>query len=1054
MSEQNIAKRSEFNYIFSYITKKISEIKDPQINKSIKKQSIKDLYTFIVIEKPQFREDHFNEIVINFNKDLLNISFFNKDFDTIREYALLSLIHIYSNISFITKTIFPFVFSAFVDKLDCSNLEGIDELPEEMRPLPNQKPQRIIKITEQSEEIRRNYVYLLRVLLLKESVDIDDYDLFMNDIVSIIKCLVMDVSHEVIKAGCELMREFALRFKKKLYFFNNILSRSLFLPLVSKQSKLKVLALEAIDALLECSPFKKNYEIFEGLIGFRDPNIVPIKDFYEASTKINYFALLVSDSKAIVRKRFVEIISTWLINKEDRFDYESIIVPYLLSGLSDSDESIAELTCLLIENVGKQQEEDNEKEMREEIQYGIDVKWASQYKSIDELDYPFPIRKRPSRGSRYLIKKYLRRYIKSLCKEFESIDNEIRLKCANLLMYSICYSEEVINEFLNDILLCLFKEACKDKYSEYYICNNKSDENEIKHMKERLISISQLIGRYVDYDSIVNVVYPSLKGEVNGGVYNIQKGVVFVFQNIIIGNINKGRNRLQLGIYGSNLKSLLENVFPKECIEYIKTEENCQDVVSGYIEAYSYEYLLFVIEIFQKQEFSVEDLTLFDSNQSIDILQTIYNIILKCISDIIPDRHSTVIKKLKDHKKPNSFHSNSVQTLKQLNSKIKLISETEGNLTLSSFEYKIFSLIVKHNPFEIDLFQSIDLIINIFMNFFRNQRNYLIFYDLGLIYNSTLLKFLSLANYISHETFECYIQIFYCLMKNLNWLNCNVSVSSSLNDSYKIKFVDLLGSEDELNKKQVKTVKYYMSKVKERVVDIYSKTMKEVLLKYIYSSEDENNSICNCTDHINEGYLKTEEHFFSKELLEEITNESIAIKSKYFHIVDCFMSLKYGKSNMNIKKSTETNKKYLFSTGELLFKYGIDEEDSEIKRISLKMIISILFNFTKSDLLPPLKSLLSNEGVTIQSLYKPLLYIKDEDEYMNVYFSEFEKVFSSVLAIEIDEGKEFKSELDLFFKCVFERFPIFFINQIKLNSDKGKLNRVDVLSKRLMKLIK
>lgn len=32
--------------------------------------------------------------------------------------------------------------------------------------------------------------------------------------------------------------------------------------------------------------YKYTVHVFEDLIGFRDPNLVPIKDFYEPSTKV------------------------------------------------------------------------------------------------------------------------------------------------------------------------------------------------------------------------------------------------------------------------------------------------------------------------------------------------------------------------------------------------------------------------------------------------------------------------------------------------------------------------------------------------------------------------------------------------------------------------------------------------------------------------------------------------------------------------------------------------------------------------------------------------
>ena len=58
------------------------------------------------------------------------------------------------------------------------------------------------------------------------------------------------------------------------------MTRALLYPLISKNSKIKIAALEAISSVLECGVWKKNAFVFEILTGFRDPNSVPIKAFY------------------------------------------------------------------------------------------------------------------------------------------------------------------------------------------------------------------------------------------------------------------------------------------------------------------------------------------------------------------------------------------------------------------------------------------------------------------------------------------------------------------------------------------------------------------------------------------------------------------------------------------------------------------------------------------------------------------------------------------------------------------------------------------------------
>ena len=73
----------------------------------------------------------------------------------------------------------------------------------------------------------------------------------------------------------------------------------------------------------------------ELLVGFRDPNLIAIKDFFEPSTRINYFALLVQDRSTLVRKYFYQTLGNILIALPDKRDLEPRLFPYILSGLYD-----------------------------------------------------------------------------------------------------------------------------------------------------------------------------------------------------------------------------------------------------------------------------------------------------------------------------------------------------------------------------------------------------------------------------------------------------------------------------------------------------------------------------------------------------------------------------------------------------------------------------------------------------------------------------------------------------------------------------------------------
>ncbi len=75
----------------------------------------------------------------------------------------------------------------------------------------------------------------------------------------------------------------------------------------------------------------------EVLVGFRDPNVVPINAFFEYTTNINYFAILIKDSKITVREFFIRCLGDWLISLPDRYDHEPRLAPYLISGKQGID---------------------------------------------------------------------------------------------------------------------------------------------------------------------------------------------------------------------------------------------------------------------------------------------------------------------------------------------------------------------------------------------------------------------------------------------------------------------------------------------------------------------------------------------------------------------------------------------------------------------------------------------------------------------------------------------------------------------------------------------
>ena len=105
---------------------------------------------------------------------------------------------------------------------------------------------------------------------------------------NILRTLIMDPAPDVQKTACEVLEFFCNTFKMILLHYTEIMGRAILLPLVSKKSKIRIAGLNALTSIFWCGLWKYNAFIFENLIGFRDPNSVPIKDFYEPSNNLKF----------------------------------------------------------------------------------------------------------------------------------------------------------------------------------------------------------------------------------------------------------------------------------------------------------------------------------------------------------------------------------------------------------------------------------------------------------------------------------------------------------------------------------------------------------------------------------------------------------------------------------------------------------------------------------------------------------------------------------------------------------------------------------------------
>lgn len=216
--------------------------------------------------------------------------------------------------------------------------------------------------------------------------------------------------------------------------------------------------LRALFDVLCAGAWKTSYSVLEHMVGFRDPNIVPIREFYDPQTKVNYFAMFVQDRSVTTRACFYKTMAKLLMDLPDRVDMEGRIFPYLIAGLYDHNDAIRTTTFELIEEIGRQHEELNEDKFREIKQFGYVPEWLHNGLVKDEdVTLPEPLAHRPRLGARILVRSYVRRYLKALYAEIGAWIQDHQERAANLLMYSICYVEEFMTQYLDHLLVAMYK---------------------------------------------------------------------------------------------------------------------------------------------------------------------------------------------------------------------------------------------------------------------------------------------------------------------------------------------------------------------------------------------------------------------------------------------------------------------------------------------------------------------------------------------------------------------------------------------------------------------
>jgi len=325
---------------------------------------------------------------------------------------------------------------------------------------------------------------------------------YVDAFVNICKALCMDPYGEVIIVATKAMAAFCQAGGDQLIHFCEAMGRTLFTAFVHKHARVRMAGLRALPDVMMAGQWKTSVHVLEHMVGFKDPNVVPIKEFYDPSTKVNYFAMFIVDRSTVTRECFYKTMAKLLTDLPDRIDHEGRVFPYIISGLYDPHDDIKKLTFELIEEIGQRHEEENEEKFRDIKQLGYHPEWMFKGAVKDDLiKLPKPLVTRPRIGARLLVRSYVRRYLRALYNEIGTWIADHQERASHLLMFSICYVEEFMTQYLDHLLVAMYKAIlAKDN----------------KVVSKNIPYCFRLLGRYVLPKSYETYVVKAIRNELAG----------------------------------------------------------------------------------------------------------------------------------------------------------------------------------------------------------------------------------------------------------------------------------------------------------------------------------------------------------------------------------------------------------------------------------------------------------------------------------------------------------------------------------------------------------
>eukprot|EP01006_Ploeotia_vitrea_P038416 TRINITY_DN66234_c3_g1_i1.p1 TRINITY_DN66234_c3_g1~~TRINITY_DN66234_c3_g1_i1.p1 ORF type:complete len:750 (+),score=337.03 TRINITY_DN66234_c3_g1_i1:42-2252(+) len=429
---------------------------------------------------------------------------------------------------------------------------------------------------EQSEAIRLKLVAILRALtdrfvkcdavvltlrakaatepkaMLDQPIAKERLGLFLRDMCAVLRQGAQDSMPDVRVASCSCLQQLALALPQSIRPYSVELSMCVRdACLMHKHARVRVAGVETLRLLIPCGAA----DVIRELAAFREANVIDLREFFgQGERRRNFMGLLVADPNTRVRQAFFNMLVEWTTSMREWYDFETLLMPYLLSGIGDDSLAVRRAAYGAIDRMGIDAEHQraDDQRLKDRITFASAVaeRTRSHILRMPLLMFP-PLTKRPRLGAREVVGKFLRRLMPAVLAEVTDWKDDTRLHSLLLLRTLLLFAEEsvtqhcktLVDAFVNCIAqwparllhveherfdafdLDMHNSARLADESDEVSDDDGKEKNRLQMLPQEseneftvLLFCVRLVARYADVWPLLDALWPHLRDDVGSGV--------------------------------------------------------------------------------------------------------------------------------------------------------------------------------------------------------------------------------------------------------------------------------------------------------------------------------------------------------------------------------------------------------------------------------------------------------------------------------------------------------------------------------------------------------